>query len=509
MRPNIKRKTFFLVMTVIVLFVFILPSWVFSSPKKPSIFFLHHSVGGSLIRNGSVRQILAESGFELWDHGRNHSQNGLQNEKGEPYGCYWIPEDNTYPDGLANLFRLNPKGENALSRMLRKHDVILFKSCFPASHIQEDHIATDLLKPKRRSLYNYRRHYLSIRDTVDKHPDKIFIVVTQPPLHPNVTDRNEAQRARAFVEWVKSSDYLGGRKNLFVFDYFNLLADPKTNMLRREFQINPKGKNSHPNVVAQMLCGVRFADFIINIYKFKRNANLPKVTLDNPKVPGDLIRVCKPVLSLSGRVISRENIKRIFWSDLKGRGNDLLPGKSWILREITLSPGVTKVFVTAINEQGLRSSSVVGLQYYSGKAKKAIIFDESLRCGILSGMSYSEENPYVGKKHLIIRGNGQHKRVTIKGLALDISDFDPQTSHLEIQYDQGSDKTKPKLFISGIGSLSMDVDGKSGYEKIVIPLRRYTYVNNILERLIIRGNWAKTSKIYLDSIKLVSAGIEH
>ena len=95
MRPNIKRKTFFLVMTVIVLFVFILPSWVFSSPKKPSIFFLHHSVGGSLIRNGSVRQILAESGFELWDHGRNHSQNGLRNENGEPYGCYWIPEDNT------------------------------------------------------------------------------------------------------------------------------------------------------------------------------------------------------------------------------------------------------------------------------------------------------------------------------------------------------------------------------------------------------------------------------
>ena len=146
--------------------------------------------------------------------------------------------------------------------------------------------------------------------------------------------------------------------------------------------------------------------------------------------------------------------------------------------------------------------------YYSGKAKEAIIFDESVRHGRLSGISVSEENPFAGRKHLVLKGSGQLKRVAINGIALDISDFDPRTSYLEICYDQGSGKARPKLFMPGIGSVFMDVDDKSGYEKIIIPFNRFRYVHNMLDRLILRGSWEKNSKVYIDSIRLICSDRE-
>lgn len=79
---------------------------------RPNILFIHHSVGENLIRDGSIREILTEEGFDFWDHGYNNSKFGLRNEKGNPAGCYWIPEDNTNPDGLAALFSLEPDSDN-------------------------------------------------------------------------------------------------------------------------------------------------------------------------------------------------------------------------------------------------------------------------------------------------------------------------------------------------------------------------------------------------------------
>ena len=484
---------------------------VFAS-ERPNILFIHHSVGQSLIRDGSVREILTEAGFDFWDHGYNHPEFGLRNEKGEPSGCYWITDNDTNPYGLANLFGLDPDGKNAFNKILEKHDVIIFKSCFPASRIKEDSLIKDLVDPKRRSIYNYKRHYLNIRSTAEKFPEKFFLIVTQPPLHPSATNKEEAKRARAFVEWLKSKDYLNGYRNLFVFDYFSLLADPETSMLRSAYQIEPNGKNSHPNAVANMLIGPQFADFIINTVKFKANFNdlstSPDIVFDNPEWPNNLIRSSKPSLNLSGKIRSFTSIKKIFWSNLNGHGGDLKPSKFWTINDLALSNGVTKVVVATINEQGFRSSSAIGVQYYSGKAKEAIIFDESVRHGRLSGISVSEKNPFAGRKYLVLKGSGQLKRVAINGIELDISDFDPRTSYLEICYDQGSDKARPKLFMPGIGSVFMDVDDKSGYEKIIIPFNRFRYVHNMLDRLIIRGSWEKNSKVYLDSIRLICSDRE-
>ncbi len=219
-----------------------------------NVIFLHHSTGRNLIRQGGVRERLTAEGFQFWDHDYNYE--GLFRPDGTPAGySYGIPGDNTDPDGLARLFsqRLYPWPVNAFSGLMQ-HEVIAFKSCFPASHITDE-----------AQLEQYKTWYLEIREVMDRHPDRVFIVLTPPPLNPASTDAEAAARARAFADWLRSADFLAGHPNVFTFDLFDLLAesDPAAtdrHMLRAEYR---DGTDSHPNTLANEKVGPLFADFIV------------------------------------------------------------------------------------------------------------------------------------------------------------------------------------------------------------------------------------------------------
>jgi len=51
----------------------------------------------------------------------------------------------------------------------------VFKSCFPASNIESD-----------EELEQRKTWYLGMRDVMDAQPDKVFVVMSQPPLHPAI-----------------------------------------------------------------------------------------------------------------------------------------------------------------------------------------------------------------------------------------------------------------------------------------------------------------------------------
>jgi len=136
--------------------------------------------------------------------------------------------------------------------ILANHEVISFKSCFPASNVTDDE---DLL---------YRKQvYLEMRDFFDTRPDKLFIVMTPPPLNPANTNRENAKRARQFANWLKSSDYLEGHPNVACFDLFDVLAQPdngsvNANMLRSDYR---EGDDSHPTVPGYQAAGEALARF--------------------------------------------------------------------------------------------------------------------------------------------------------------------------------------------------------------------------------------------------------
>jgi hypothetical protein len=228
---------------------------VTSSGDFTDIIFVHHSVGRELVLQGGVREQLTAAGFQFWDHDYNFV--GLIRPDGTRAGySYTIPGDNTDPDGLAGLFaqRIYPWSLNAFSGLMQ-HEVIAFKSCFPASNITSD-----------EQLEQYKAWYLGMREVMDRHPDHVFIVVTPPPLNPAGTDPEAAARARAFSRWLQSDEFLAGHPNIFTFDLFGPLAEedpqaPDLNMLRSEYR---EGEDSHPTRLANQTIGPLFADFVID-----------------------------------------------------------------------------------------------------------------------------------------------------------------------------------------------------------------------------------------------------
>lgn len=219
-----------------------------------NILFIHHSTGRGLIAGGQVREQFTAAGYDFWD--LDYNAIGLTNPAGARTGyTYFIPGDNTDPDGYAALFSqpLYERPRNAFSGVMQ-HQVIIFKSCFPTSDIQD-----------AAQLAAYQAYYRQIRDVIDQHPDHLFIVMTPPPLEASNTTPENAARARAFANWLGSDEFLAGHANLATFDFFNLLAGddpgaPDFNTLRTAYQ--PGGGDSHPNKQANETIGPLFVSFV-------------------------------------------------------------------------------------------------------------------------------------------------------------------------------------------------------------------------------------------------------
>lgn len=229
------------------------------------IFFLHHSVGFNLIDQGGVRASIEayneanDTTYHLWDHGYN--ADGLTDWQGTATGTdFAIPNDSTDVADLAYLFTsTNADAVSARNKMLY-YDVIVFKSCFPNGYITD----ADMLQ-------TYKDHYLAIRDFMDAHPDKMFVVMGFPPLHrmDPYTNSAERARARAFADWLKGT-FVTGHSNIWCFDIFDYFAALATygsdiqNALKYNYEIDHvASEESHPNELANQTVGPVFAYILI------------------------------------------------------------------------------------------------------------------------------------------------------------------------------------------------------------------------------------------------------
>lgn len=229
-----------------------------------NVVFLHHSVGRNLIDEGGVREILHIHHVDFWD--QDYSWRGLRDPLGKAAGfSYTIPGDNTDPDGLVDIFSQDVRSvpTNAISQLFQ-HETIILKSCFPTSNIPDD-----LVLNQRKS------EYQTVREKMVQYPDHLFILVTQPPLTPELTTIDSAARARELADWLKSPEFIGDARNIMVFDLFDYLAIPpdveqSPNTLKPEYQ---NGQDAHPNTLANKNIGPKFADFILRAIEDYRGIN--------------------------------------------------------------------------------------------------------------------------------------------------------------------------------------------------------------------------------------------
>ena len=119
----------------------------------------------------------------------------------------------------------------------KKHDIVMFKSCFPASDIKTD-----------EQFEAYKKYYLSMIPTFKNNPDILFIGMSTPPLMKKETKTEHAKRARKWSKWL-TGEYMKLAGNIKIFDLFNALAiregKPNENTLVPQFGTDKY--DSHPS----------------------------------------------------------------------------------------------------------------------------------------------------------------------------------------------------------------------------------------------------------------------
>jgi hypothetical protein len=122
--------------------------------------------------------------------------------------------------GFGDWSRLgrDPGGENL---------IIMFKSRPLNSHLvgSPGDPPLDVPRPWDTSVANAKAVYLTLLDYFRYRPDKLFLVITAPPLAHDATTSEHAANARAFNtwlvhEWLRDYPYA----NVAVFDYYNVLT---------------------------------------------------------------------------------------------------------------------------------------------------------------------------------------------------------------------------------------------------------------------------------------------
>jgi hypothetical protein len=217
------------------------------SPPEQAIrlIFIHHSSGENWLadENGGLGSALMRNQYFVSD--TNYEWGPTDSLLGGPIGSYtdtgnwwnWFLGP-SHEEILTALFAEN--GQHASYTRLEnqpggENQIILFKSCFPNSAMDGSPddlpaIGDNLLRGQdsgsgNQTVANAKGIYIDLLAYFSRHPEKLFVAVTAPPLLAADTSPEQAANARAFNRWLVQ-DWLKGYmlRNVAVFDFFNVLT---------------------------------------------------------------------------------------------------------------------------------------------------------------------------------------------------------------------------------------------------------------------------------------------
>jgi hypothetical protein len=198
-------------------------------PRTLTMVWHHHSTGDSILEGGLLTALKANN-VDFYDI----------NYKEAVVDGYVIGDHTDPPDFPKNF--TTPKYFDVIKGWelkgdKKQHDIIMFKSCFPASDIKDDAM-----------LDQYKGYYNAILPVFKAHPDILFIAMSTPPLTKRETKPDRAARARTWAKWV-TTEWAKDVRNVKVFDLFNALAvldgKPEANTLVPQFAVGKA--DSHPS----------------------------------------------------------------------------------------------------------------------------------------------------------------------------------------------------------------------------------------------------------------------
>jgi hypothetical protein len=201
-------------------------------PTSPNevvrLIFIHHSCGENWLNDdhGGLANALQENNYFVSDTNYGWGPDGIGDSTDIPNWLIWFRSEETarYTEALYEESDRNSPYARFLDDPGGENQVIMFKSCFPNSELggrPDDSAGTyeDTTVAGAKYVYNELLHYFRTR------PDKLFVVITAPP----VSDSSLAENARAFNLWLVN-DWLQDNSyplnNVAVFDFYNVLTGP-------------------------------------------------------------------------------------------------------------------------------------------------------------------------------------------------------------------------------------------------------------------------------------------
>jgi hypothetical protein len=194
-------------------------------PAQPvKLIFIHHSTGENWLTDGygDLGRTLGRNNYFVSDTNYGWGPDAIGDRTDIPDWVEWFSSGQTerYMQALLNENGQHSSYTRSLPDPGGENQVILFKSCFPNSALSggpNDPPGTypDMSISGAKYVYNNILRYFANR------PDKLFIVITAPPL----SDPAYAANARAFNQWLVN-DWLAEYplSNVAVFDFYNVLT---------------------------------------------------------------------------------------------------------------------------------------------------------------------------------------------------------------------------------------------------------------------------------------------
>jgi len=206
-----------------------------SAPVK--LIFIHHSTGGNWLADpssnelgGGLARALMNNNYYVSATNYGWGPDSIGDATDIPNWLDWFRSERS-PVYMEALYKEDGQNFGDFGAWQRLPDdpggenqIILFKSCFPNSELEgnpDDPPAPEgwLSVSNAKYVYNEILQYFATR------PDKLFVVITAPPLISSANSNN----ARAFNLWLVN-DWLDENNytlnNVAVFDFYNVLTGP-------------------------------------------------------------------------------------------------------------------------------------------------------------------------------------------------------------------------------------------------------------------------------------------
>jgi hypothetical protein len=304
------------------------PQWIGAQGDDPSppastvkLIFVHHSCGENWLDDdhGGLGRALGENNYFVSDSNYGWGPDSIGDRTDITDWPEWFtgPNSSRYLAALYAESEQNSWYTRTLPDPGGENQIIMFKSCYPNSNLEGS--PTDppargegLTVSNAKAIYNELLTHFATR------PDKLFIVITAPP----VQEPTYAANARAFNTWLVQ-DWLTGYEgnNVAVFDFYNVLTGPDNHHRSHDGAIEyitnrggdtlyyPTNGDDHPSPTGNRKATEEFVP-LLNVYyhRWQSGATItppptPQPTPVPPPVGGDETPEAPPPPAGIGEVI--------------------------------------------------------------------------------------------------------------------------------------------------------------------------------------------------------------